>query len=85
MTRSNAGGRGPAALFYEARVTDHFPGDRAAEIARRCAFAIICHPDAGKTAHVLRACSAIRFAVNVRATAAARYPVGGVPPGSNQP
>ncbi len=50
--------------------TDHLPGDQAAEIARRRTFAIISHPDAGKTTlteHLLRAGGAIQLAGNVRA------------------
>ena len=42
----------------------------AAEIARRRTFAIISHPDAGKTTlteHLLRAGGAIQLAGNVRA------------------
>jgi peptide chain release factor 3 len=44
--------------------------DPAAEIARRRTFAIISHPDAGKTTlteHLLRAGGAIQLAGNVRA------------------
>ena len=44
--------------------------DAAAEIARRRTFAIISHPDAGKTTlteHLLRAGGAIQLAGNVRA------------------
>ena len=44
--------------------------DQAAEIARRRTFAIISHPDAGKTTlteHLLRAGGAIQLAGNVRA------------------
>jgi peptide chain release factor 3 len=44
--------------------------DTTAEIARRRAFAIISHPDAGKTTlteHLLRAGGAIQLAGNVRA------------------
>jgi peptide chain release factor 3 len=65
-------GRVPSlpALSYEAIMTDHLPGDQAAEIARRRTFAIISHPDAGKTTlteHLLRAGGAIQLAGNVRA------------------
>src|SRR5262245_12299617 len=57
------GGPTPGAL-HEATMTD------ATEIARRRTFAIISHPDAGKTTlteHVLRAGGAIQLAGNVRA------------------
>jgi peptide chain release factor 3 len=51
-------------------MTDHPSGDPATEIARRRTFAIISHPDAGKTTlteHLLRAGGAIQLAGNVRA------------------
>ena len=51
--------------MYRTRMTDP-----AAEIARRRTFAIISHPDAGKTTlteHLLRAGGAIQLAGNVRA------------------
>jgi peptide chain release factor 3 len=51
-------------------MTDHATADAATEIARRRTFAIISHPDAGKTTlteHLLRAGGAIQLAGNVRA------------------
>jgi peptide chain release factor 3 len=51
-------------------MSDHARTDPAAEIARRRTFAIISHPDAGKTTlteHLLRAGGAIQLAGNVRA------------------
>src|ERR1700690_1511839 len=51
--------------------------DSAAEIARRRTFAIISHPDAGKTTlteHLLRAGGAIQLAGNVRAKGERRRP-----------
>ena len=65
----------PPALSHEARMTDPAAltatGPRSlGEIARRRTFAIISHPDAGKTTlteHLLRAGGAIQLAGNVRA------------------
>ena len=51
-------------------MSDHLPADPTTEIARRRTFAIISHPDAGKTTlteHLLRAGGAIQLAGNVRA------------------
>ena len=51
-------------------MSDRRPSQPAAEIARRRTFAIISHPDAGKTTlteHLLRAGGAIQLAGNVRA------------------
>src|ERR1700727_154699 len=65
MRRTAPGGPSPRRHCHEAPMTDS-----AAEIARRRTFAIISHPDAGKTTlteHLLRAGGAIQLAGNVRA------------------